>query len=183
MAHRSPSMATISHSMARDACSTEKWDSEDTNGGVDKPHPFLKFKGSSTYSDLTVFNNPAQAISIGDNNGDTDDIGHNTDGFDVSADDVNIQISIVKNQDSCIAINDGSSIIFKNKCSGGHGISTGSIASSKSVTDVTLSLETPSRARCDSPLCSRECLLGLKVLPSAWPWTAVPALELGTSRN
>ncbi len=32
-------------------------------------------------------------------------------GFDVSADDVTIQNSIVKNQDDCIAINSGSNIV------------------------------------------------------------------------
>ncbi|KAK0452727.1 pectin lyase fold/virulence factor [Desarmillaria tabescens] len=85
------------------------WDGEGTNGGVDKPHPFLKFKGSGTYSDFTVLNSPAQAISISNSDGlifdsitvdnsdgDDDDLGHNTDGFNVSADDVTIQNSIVK---------------------------------------------------------------------------------------
>ena len=82
------------------------WDGEGTNGGVDKPHPFVKFKGYGTFSDFTVKNSPAQAISVGttggsavfdsvtvDNSaGDTDDLGHNTDGFDVSASDVTIQV-------------------------------------------------------------------------------------------
>ncbi|KAK0232921.1 glycoside hydrolase family 28 protein [Armillaria fumosa] len=129
------------------------WDGEGTNGGVTKPHPFLKFKGSGTYSDFTVLNTPAQAVSIGNSDGltftsitvdnsagDVGDLGHNTDGFDVSADDVTIQDSIVKNQDDCLAINDGTNIKFlNNQCSGGHGISIGSIASDKSVTDVTIS--------------------------------------------
>ncbi|KAK0198145.1 glycoside hydrolase family 28 protein [Armillaria mellea] len=129
------------------------WDGEGTNGGVTKPHPFLKFKGSGTYSDFTVLNTPAQAVSIGNSDGltftsvtvdnsagDVGDLGHNTDGFDVSADDVTIQNSIVKNQDDCLAINDGTNIKFlNNQCSGGHGISIGSIASDKSVTDVTIS--------------------------------------------
>lgn len=61
-------------------------------------------------------------------------------GFDVSASDVTITGCVVKNQDDCIAINSGSSIIFENnQCSGGHGISIGSIASGKTVTDVTIS--------------------------------------------
>ncbi|KAK0215832.1 endopolygalacturonase 2 precursor [Armillaria nabsnona] len=129
------------------------WDGEGTNGGVDKPHPFLKFKGSGTYSSFTVLNSPAQAISIGNSDGltfdsitvdnsagDTSSLGHNTDGFDVSADDVTIQNSIVKNQDDCIAINSGSNIVFKNnQCSGGHGISVGSIDTGKTVTGVTVS--------------------------------------------
>ncbi|KAK0188370.1 endopolygalacturonase 2 precursor [Armillaria mellea] len=128
------------------------WDGEGTNGGVDKPHPFLKAP-APTPTSRRVLNSPAQAVSIGNSDGlvfdsitidnsdgDTDDLGHNTDGFDVSADDVTIQNSVVKNQDDCIAINDGSNIIFKNnKCSGGHGISIGSISSGKSVTDVTIS--------------------------------------------
>ncbi|KAK0202335.1 glycoside hydrolase family 28 protein [Desarmillaria ectypa] len=136
-----------------DGNGAEYWDGEGTNGGVDKPHPFLKFKGSGTYSDFTVLNSPAQAISIGNSDGlvfdsitvdnsdgDTDDLGHNTDGFDVSATDVTIQNSVVKNQDDCIAINDGSNIVFKNnQCSGGHGILIGSISSDKSVSDVTIS--------------------------------------------
>ncbi|KAG7443934.1 polygalacturonase [Guyanagaster necrorhizus] len=136
-----------------DGNGADYWDGEGTDGGVDKPHPLLKFKGSGTYSDFTVLNTPAQAISIGNSDGlvfdsitvdnsagDTDDLGHNTDGFDVSADDVTIKNSVVKNQDDCIAINSGSTIVFENnKCSGGHGISIGSIASDATVSDVTIS--------------------------------------------
>ncbi|KAK0463966.1 glycoside hydrolase family 28 protein [Desarmillaria tabescens] len=136
-----------------DGNGADYWDGEGTNGGVDKPHPLLKFKGSGTYSDFTVLNTPAQAVSIGNSDGltfdsitvdnsagDTNELGHNTDGFDVSADNVTIQNSVVKNQDDCIAINDGSNIQFlNNQCSGGHGISIGSIASDKSVSDVTIS--------------------------------------------
>ncbi|KAG7443971.1 polygalacturonase [Guyanagaster necrorhizus] len=136
-----------------DGNGADYWDGEGTDGGVDKPHPLLKFKGSGTYSDFTVLNSPAQAISIGNSDGlvfdsitvdnsdgDTDDLGANTDGFDVSADDVTIKNSVVKNQDDCLAINDGSSIVFEdNTCSGGHGISIGSISSDNSVSDVTIS--------------------------------------------
>lgn len=59
-----------------------------------------------------MLNSPAQAISVGttgtaiisgvtvDNSaGDTDDLGHNTDGFDVSASDLTITGCTVKNQD------------------------------------------------------------------------------------
>ncbi|KAK0202299.1 glycoside hydrolase family 28 protein [Desarmillaria ectypa] len=136
-----------------DGNGTSYWDGQGTNGGVTKPHPFLKFKGSGTYSQFTVLNSPAQAVSIGNSNGltfdtitvdnsagDANSLGHNTDGFDVSADHVTIQNSIVKNQDDCIAINSGSNIVFKNnQCSGGHGISIGSIATGKTVTGVTIS--------------------------------------------
>ncbi|KAL1711188.1 glycoside hydrolase family 28 protein [Schizophyllum commune] len=132
--------------------SAEYWDGEGTNGGAFKPHPLLKFKGSGTYSDFTVLNSPAQAVSIGNSDGltfdgitidnsagDEGELGHNTDGFDVSAEDVTIQNSVVKNQDDCIAINSGKNITFKNnQCSGGHGISVGSISSDKTVDTVTV---------------------------------------------
>lgn len=150
----------------------EYWDGEGTNGGVTKPHPFVKFKGYGTFSDFTVKNSPAQAISVGttggsatfdsvtvDNSaGDSGDLGHNTDGFDVSASDVTIQVcrpciaclvpvliavaqnSKVMNQDDCVAINSGTNLVFKdNTCSGGHGISIGSISDAKVVSGVTIS--------------------------------------------
>ncbi|TRM56151.1 glycoside hydrolase family 28 protein [Schizophyllum amplum] len=136
------------------------WDGKGTNGGVAKPHPLLKFKGSGTYSKFTVLNSPAQAVSIGNSDGLTFDgitidnsagdkgaLGHNTDGFDVSADHVTIQNSVVKNQDDCIAINSGKNIIFKNnKCSGGHGISVGSISTGKTVDTVTITGNTVSNS-------------------------------------
>ena len=91
--------------------------------GVAKPHPFVKFKGYGTFTDFIVKDSPAQAISDGttggsavfsdvlvDNkDGDTDSLGHNTDGFDVSASDVTITGSTVYNQDDCVAINSVSS--------------------------------------------------------------------------
>ncbi|KIK71357.1 glycoside hydrolase family 28 protein [Collybiopsis luxurians FD-317 M1] len=140
-----------------DGNGAEYWDGEGTNGGVDKPHPFIKIKGSGTYSDLTVLNSPAQAVSVGgeglvlnsitidNSDGDTDSLGHNTDGFDVSASSITIKNSIVKNQDDCIAINSGSSITFENnQCSGGHGTSVGSVSSGKTVSNVTFSGNTVS---------------------------------------
>ncbi|KIY43128.1 polygalacturonase [Fistulina hepatica ATCC 64428] len=135
-----------------DGNGADYWDGEGTDGGVAKPHPLLKFDGSGTYSDFTVLNTPAQAISVGgssltfdsitvdDSAGDTDDLGANTDGFDVSADDITIKNCVVKNQDDCLAINDGTNIVFEdNTCSGGHGMSIGSIASDKTVSSVTIS--------------------------------------------
>jgi len=66
--------------------------------------------------------------------------GHNTDGFDVSTTDLTIQNSVIKNQDDCLAINEGSNIVFQgNTCSGGHGISVGSIDSDVTVSDIVIS--------------------------------------------
>jgi len=77
---------------------------------------------------------------VDNSDGDIDSLGANTDGFDVSASDVTISGCTVLNQDDCLAINSGTNILFENNmCSGGHGISIGSIATGKTVTDVTIS--------------------------------------------
>lgn len=108
---------------------------------------------SGAFEDVTVLNSPVQAISVGnvgalvidsvtiDNSaGDVDNLGHNTDGFDVGSNDLVIRNSVVKNQDDCIAINYGSNIVFQNNhCSGGHGISIGSISTGSTVSNVLIS--------------------------------------------
>ncbi|KAJ7320859.1 polygalacturonase [Mycena albidolilacea] len=131
------------------------WDG--TNGGVAKPHPFVKFKGYGTFEDVTVLNSPAQAVSVGttggaaiisgitvDNSaGDAGALGHNTDGFDISASSVTLAKVVVKNQDDCVAINSGSTIVIEDStCSGGHGISIGSIATGKTVSGVKIARNT-----------------------------------------
>ncbi|KAJ7146494.1 polygalacturonase [Mycena epipterygia] len=132
------------------------WDGQGTNGGVAKPHPFVKFKGSGTFEDVTVLNSPAQAISVGttgttvisgitvDNSaGDAGALGHNTDGFDISASSVTVSKCVVKNQDDCVAINSGSTLVIEDMtCSGGHGISIGSIATGKTVSGVKIARNT-----------------------------------------
>ncbi|KAJ7785327.1 polygalacturonase [Mycena maculata] len=128
------------------------WDGLGTDGGVPKPHPFVKFKGSGTFEDVTILNSPAQAISVGTdgtavvsgitvNNaaGNTNSLGANTDGFDVEGDDITISGSTVNNQDDCVAINGGEGIVIEDLiCIGSHGISIGSIATGKSVSNVTI---------------------------------------------
>ncbi|GAB1527215.1 hypothetical protein RhiTH_010390 [Rhizoctonia solani] len=134
----------------------EYWDGLGSSGST-KPHPMMKIKSSGTFTNLVVKNSPQQCFSIGNDatltiskvtvdNSDGNSsnskssgkpAGHNTDGFDVSASDVTIEDSTVSNQDDCIAINKGSSIIFKgNSCTGGHGISIGSISSGVTVSGV-----------------------------------------------
>jgi galacturan 1,4-alpha-galacturonidase len=57
----------------------------------------------------------------------------------VSVSNIIIQDSIVHNQDDCLAINKGSNITFqRNSCTGGHGISVGSIDSNVVVSNVQL---------------------------------------------
>jgi galacturan 1,4-alpha-galacturonidase len=55
--------------------------------------------------------------------------GHNTDAFDVgSSSGVPIKNANIKNQDHCLAVNSGTDITFTGGiCSGGHGISIGSV--------------------------------------------------------
>ncbi|KAJ8975170.1 hypothetical protein NQ317_003816 [Molorchus minor] len=55
---------------------------------------------------------------------DGDELGVNTDGFDVVGNGVVVKNSVVKNQDDCVAINRGSNMYFSNlTCSGTHGLS------------------------------------------------------------
>ncbi|KAF7291276.1 Polygalacturonase [Mycena indigotica] len=132
------------------------WDGQGTNGGSTKPHPFVKFKGSGTFSFVTVLNSPAQAISVGtsgttvisrvtvDNSaGNSGSLGHNTDGFDISASDVTLSQVTVNNQDDCVAINKGSNLVIEDStCIGSHGISIGSIAADHSVSNVKIARNT-----------------------------------------
>lgn len=133
------------------------WDGKGLNSGTQKPDPMMKIRMSGTFQDVTVVNAPARAFSVSnpapllmtgltvdDSQGDYANdksngtaAGHNTDGFDVSSNDVTIQNSVVHNQDDCLAINKGKNIIFdRNTCIGGHGISIGSIGSNVAVSGI-----------------------------------------------
>ncbi|KAJ1569688.1 hypothetical protein HK405_008575, partial [Cladochytrium tenue] len=127
------------------------WDGEGSNGGVNKPKMFkVSTSGNSVIKGIKLLNTPIHAFSISgsnnliesvtlDNSAGTS-LGHNTDAFDVSASNIIIKNSYVYNQDDCLAVNSGSNITFSgNYCSGGHGISIGSIASDKTVDGVYVS--------------------------------------------
>ncbi|KAG8854108.1 hypothetical protein FRB96_007814 [Tulasnella sp. 330] len=134
------------------------WDGLGGNGGVTKPK-FMKVKNSGIFRNLKVLNAPVAAFSLGNDypltidtitiddslgdqpNANSDGLpaGHNTDGFDVSTSNVVIQNSIVMNQDDCLAIGTGTNITFQNnKCSGGHGISIGSVNSNAVIKTVNI---------------------------------------------
>ncbi|KAG8886460.1 hypothetical protein FRB98_001279 [Tulasnella sp. 332] len=131
------------------------WDGQGTDGGVAKPHPFIKFKGYGTFEDVTILNSPAQAISVGttgstviqgitvDNSaGDAGALGHNTDGFDISASSVTLSKNVVKNQAALLCYSGSAIVIEDMTCSGGHGISIGSIATGKTVSGVKIARNT-----------------------------------------
>ncbi|KAH9484964.1 Endopolygalacturonase I [Psilocybe cubensis] len=140
------------------------WDGQGINGGTQKPDPMMKIKISGTFENVKVVNSPGRVFSVSnpaaltmtglniDNSqGDAPNsksggkaAGHNTDGFDVSSNDLTIQNSQIHNQDDCLAINKGTNIVFKgNSCTGGHGISIklpkGSIDSDVTVSGVIIS--------------------------------------------
>ncbi|KAJ6516264.1 glycoside hydrolase [Mycena sanguinolenta] len=135
------------------------WDGLGGNGGIQKPAPMLELAMSGTFENVQILNSPQRAVAIEgssitvsgvnvnnaagaapNSRSNGQPAGANTDGFDVAADNVRIQNSVVTNQDDCLAINRGTNIVFTgNTCTGGHGISIGSISSNTVVSGVTIS--------------------------------------------
>ncbi|MCJ1308694.1 Polygalacturonase 1 [Agyrium rufum] len=118
------------------------WDGQGTNGGKTKPKFFYAHSlTTSSISNLNVINTPVQGFSIDgaktlamnsitiDNSAGDTAGGHNTDAFDIGdSTGVTITNANVKNQDDCVAINSGSGITITGAtCSGGHGLSIGSV--------------------------------------------------------
>jgi polygalacturonase len=140
------------------------WDGKGTSGRV-KPKLFYahSLKGTSSITGLNILNTPLSAfsidsstgltlsdITIDDSAGDTDALGHNTDGFDVgSSTDITISGANVKNQDDCLAVNSGTTIKFTGgTCSGGHGLSIGSVGGrdDNTVSGVTITSSTVTKS-------------------------------------
>ncbi|RDW77119.1 putative polygalacturonase 2-2 [Coleophoma cylindrospora] len=134
------------------------WDGKGTNGGKTKPKFFYAHSmKSSTISGLNFKDSPVQLMSINGatsltvsgltmNNANGASLGHNTDAFDVgSSTGVHITGANIVNQDDCLAINSGTDISFTGgTCSGGHGLSIGSVGgrSDNTVKTVTISSNT-----------------------------------------
>ncbi|SCZ89208.1 BZ3500_MvSof-1268-A1-R1_Chr9g10330 [Microbotryum saponariae] len=131
-------------------CQGERyWDSKGALGTA-KPGPALSLLITGSVSNLVIHNTPLNAVvveapgktllsNIFVNNTDGARMGHNTDGFNVVQNTYDLTISgcRVINQDDCISITSGTRItITQNKCSGGHGISIGSIRSNEHVSNV-----------------------------------------------
>ncbi|KAL4927536.1 glycoside hydrolase family 28 protein [Aspergillus undulatus] len=127
------------------------WDGQGSNGGSDKPDHFIVLKHlySSTVANLNIQNWPVHCFDIentedltvtgltldnsaGDepnDNSDGDPAAHNSDGFDIkSSTNFVLSNSNVYNQDDCVAVTSGTNITVDGMyCSGGHGLSIGSI--------------------------------------------------------
>ncbi|KKY29256.1 putative glycoside hydrolase family 28 protein [Phaeomoniella chlamydospora] len=133
------------------------WDGEGSNGGKTKPKFFYAHSlTDSVIENLSVKNTPVQGfsvngasnltlsgITIDNSDGDEDELGHNTDAFDVgSSDTVSIIDATVYNQDDCLAVNSGTNIVFSGGyCSGGHGLSIGSVGGRSDNTVKTVTIE------------------------------------------
>ncbi|KAK3348103.1 glycoside hydrolase [Neurospora tetraspora] len=123
------------------------WDGLGQNGPITKPKFFQVHNLiDSVIEGITIFNAPVQVFSIngcknvtlsgvtvdnkaGDGDWNAGKGGRNTDAFDIgSSTEVRIEGAQVWNQDDCVAINSGTNITFRNGlCSGGHGLSIGSV--------------------------------------------------------
>ncbi|KAH9105591.1 hypothetical protein AeMF1_018651, partial [Aphanomyces euteiches] len=81
----------------------------------------------STLSGFTIHNSPYRTFSVLNSAGDSQ--AKNMDGFDLSRNTgVNITHNIIFNQDDCLAMQSSTNTLFAyNSCTGGHGISIGSI--------------------------------------------------------
>ncbi|KAI0486955.1 glycoside hydrolase [Xylaria cf. heliscus] len=117
------------------------WDGKGGSGGVTKPKFFkANHLNDSTLEGITIKNAPKNSfslnyvynltvkdITVDDRDGEA--LGKNTDAFNInSADGVTITGAKVWNQDDCVAVNSGKNIYFGSGfCSGGHGLSIGSI--------------------------------------------------------
>ncbi|XP_018562895.1 polygalacturonase-like isoform X2 [Anoplophora glabripennis] len=126
------------------------WDGKGGNGGKVKPHFMKATVTNSVIHKLNIKNTPVQAfsvngcidsvvqyITIDNKDGDTKG-GHNTDAFNVnSCNNITIKHCTVYNQDDCMAMNSGYNTYFlDNYCSGGHGISIGSVGNGATVQGV-----------------------------------------------
>ncbi|BGP43282.1 hypothetical protein JCM10449v2_007311 [Rhodotorula kratochvilovae] len=121
------------------------WDGKGGNSGVTKPK-FFKVTASGVIANFTLsgfsVSNAAELVMsniVVDVHAGAK-LGHNTDAFDISAaKDLTITQATVYNQDDCVPINDGDGITIQNSsCTGGHGISVGSIKTGKNIKNVVI---------------------------------------------
>lgn len=141
------------------------WDGLGSNGGGTKPNHFFVVSKTdhATISDLYVQNWPTHCFYMTKNEflsvsnlvlnntaGDAPNsisnglaAAHNSDGFDIgSSDYVTLSGITVYNQDDCVAVTSGTHITVSDMyCSGGHGLSIGSIGgkSNNTVDNITFS--------------------------------------------
>nr|AHG54214.1 polygalacturonase 9 [Lygus lineolaris] len=123
------------------------WDKKGGNGGKKKPRFIEVNLEDSLVTGLNIKNPPRHCfvanycknvrieyVNIDIKDGDTKG-GHNTDGFGVGgSQNVTVANCKVHNQDDCFCTGSGSDTIFENNvCTGGHGISIGSMGNGQKV--------------------------------------------------
>ncbi|POS78251.1 polygalacturonase [Diaporthe helianthi] len=150
------------------------WDGQGSNGGGAKPDHFFVVKKTSyaTISGLNIQNWPthcfymtgnqhltAQNILLNNTAGDAPNsasgskpAAHNSDGFDIgSSDYVTLSDIEVYNQDDCVAVTSGTHItVSRFFCSGGHGLSIGSIGGKSNNTVDTVLFEDSELVKSDN---------------------------------
>ncbi|KAG5883109.1 hypothetical protein JTB14_004643 [Gonioctena quinquepunctata] len=117
------------------------WDGTGDSGKIKPQFMFIQATGGSTMKNINMYDCPHQCVAISDSNGlnifnwqidssagnpvNGKEVGHNTDGFDIAkSSNINIDSVVVRNQDDCVCINDGTNLKFSNLwCYGGHGLS------------------------------------------------------------
>lgn len=157
------------------------WDGQGGNGGKTKPKFFAAhdLTSSSSITDLHILNTPVQAVSINgcdgltitdmtiDNSAGDTQGGHNTDAFDIgSSSNIIISGAKVYNQDDCVAVNSGTDITFTGGlCSGGHGLSIGSVGGRSDNTVENVSFTNSQVTNSDNgTITSPRCLVEGKLL-------------------
>ncbi|KAK6544800.1 hypothetical protein TWF694_001482 [Orbilia ellipsospora] len=137
------------------------WDGLGGSGGKIKPKFFKANNLNDSIIDgITILNAPknsfslnkvynltVQNILIDDRAGDA--LGKNTDGFNIgNVDGVYLNHLTVYNQDDCMNVNSGQNILMTNSvCTGGHGLSIGSVADGAVVRNVTYDTITMNRSQ------------------------------------
>ncbi|KAF4027409.1 Glycosyl hydrolases family 28, partial [Phytophthora infestans] len=134
---------------------------------------------SSTVSGFTLKNMPYRTFSILSSQKTTisgltldasagDDLAKNTDGFDLSGNDyVTIKGNKIYNQDDCLAMQSSTNTVFSNNyCSGGHGISIGSLGGSTVTSSAVSGLTVSGNSIVNSVNGIRIKTIGLKGLVS-----------------
>ncbi|KAG5876049.1 hypothetical protein JTB14_031576 [Gonioctena quinquepunctata] len=118
-----------------DAEGAKYWDGKG-GSGPRKPVLFAMNVNGGNFENIHLLNCPERCAAVLGSDlhlnywnidvsaADKDDLGRNTDGFDIVGNNIEIKNSVVKNQDDCVVVNGGTNMHFRNiVCSGGHGLS------------------------------------------------------------
>lgn len=149
-------------------------DGQGSNEGMTKPKFFsVQSLNNGNIKDIALLDTPVQTFSIQSNGLNMNNVtfdgragaakGHNSDAFDISSGSgITISGCVMYNQDDCVAINAGSDIdIFNISCTGGHGLSIGSVGDRSANEVSNISIRNPT-------ITSSKNDLRIKTVSGAW---------------